>query len=93
VKAFGAVSNAWTESGTGGITWNNAPATTSATPLATTTVTGTTSAYYDWDVTAFVRPQIQAGASQVTLVLVGDTPLFQANSREAATNRPQLVLQ
>lgn len=89
VKAFGAVSNAWTESG---ITWNNAPATTPATPLATTTVTNA-AGYYEWDVTAFVRPQINTGAGVVTLVLVGDARNFLANSREASANRPQLVLQ
>jgi hyaluronate lyase len=92
VKAYGAASTAWTETGTGAITWNNAPALASGTPLATTTVTATPG-YYEWDVTAFVRAQINAGASQVTLVLYGDARNFQANSREAASNRPQLVLQ
>jgi hypothetical protein len=68
-----------------------APAATSGTPLDTTAVTDT-AAYYEWDVTAFVRPQLNAGASVVTLILEGDARNFQGNSREAASNPPQLTL-
>jgi len=92
VKAFGAELSTWIEAGTGGITWNNMPAIESVTPLAITTVTDALG-YYEWDVTRFIRAQIRAGVSQITLVLVGDARNFQANSREASNNQPQLVLQ
>jgi len=83
-------SNTWTETG---ITWNNKPVV--GTVQAGVTV-GTTAQYWEWDVTAFVRAQRTAGLTSVSLALemataVNDGP-DAFNSREAASNRPQLVV-
>jgi len=76
------------------ITWNNKPAADAAV-LATTTVSGTTSQYYEWDLTQHIASLRSAGATVVTLKLVNtNSTNNQAifNSKEAAANRPQLVV-
>jgi hypothetical protein len=90
-SAFAVASNTWTE---GGITWNNrpAPGAQQGSPVNITT----TARYYEWDVTAFVRSQKTDGASAVSLAVGMNTVTSAApdvfNSRQAATNPPQLVV-
>ena len=63
--------------------------------LATATVLNTTDAWYEWDVTAFVRAEITAGRHIVSIALkdqanTSNQGIF--NSRQAASNKPQLVV-
>ncbi|HJP93501.1 MAG TPA: SBBP repeat-containing protein [Pyrinomonadaceae bacterium] len=86
----------WIESGPGGITWNNKPA-RSATALAgsTATINSTTPASYDLDITNYVRDQKNAGRDVISLALhnpSSSTVFVTLNSREAATNKPQLIV-
>ena len=90
VSAFPVSNTSWTETG---ITWNNKPAAGSL--LATATVLNTTDAWYEWDVTAFVRAEITAGRHIVSIALkdqanTSNQGIF--NSRQAASNKPQLVV-
>jgi hypothetical protein len=90
VKAYGCDTDSWTETG---ITWNNKPA-----PLTTalsTVSTTTTAQYYEWDVTSYIQAQL-AGDKMATLVLDStslEVKNFNGNSKENATNRPELVAQ
>jgi hypothetical protein len=81
----------WSESG---ITWNNKPAIT-AIPGSTATVTSTTFATYELDVTTYIVNEKAAGRNVVSLALhngSNSTPHILVNSREAASNKPQLVI-
>jgi subtilisin family serine protease len=86
-----AVSNiTWSETG---ITFNNRP------PLGAkqgASVTIGAAQYYEWDVTAYVQAQKTAGATAVSLAVQMETNTNDSpdsfNSREAASNRPQLVV-
>jgi 2',3'-cyclic-nucleotide 2'-phosphodiesterase (5'-nucleotidase family) len=65
----GADDDSWTETG---ITWNNQPAW--GAPLAAATLTaGRTGLWYTWDVTSFVRDQVLAGDSAISLVVKPET--------------------
>ena len=83
-------SNTWTETG---VTWNNKPA---ASTVQSGVTIGTTAQYWEWDVTAFVRTQRAANVSSVSLALEMAVAVNEGpdtfNSREAASNRPQLVV-
>ena len=84
----------WIESGSGSITWNNKPSRTALTG-ATVVVSGTSFVTYDIDVTNYVRGEKLAGKNRVSLVLHDPSPVtphFTLNSREAATNKPRLVV-
>jgi hypothetical protein len=90
--AYSVSDNSWTE---GGITWNNKP------PVGTkqdgnVTIT-TTAKYYEFDVTAFVNSQLSGSINTVSLAVLPVTLTNNSpdtfNSREAATNRPQLKLE
>jgi uncharacterized delta-60 repeat protein len=90
VAAFGASNTSWGETA---ITWNTKPA-TGGSALATRTIAGTTTAWYEWDITSYVKAARQNGQSSVTLVLrATNTTDAQAlfNSDDAAGDRPQLV--
>ena len=81
----------WTETG---ITWNNKP-TSGTTALATVTVTDNVARFYEWDITAFIQSEKSAGCNVVALALKGtlsSSPYTFFNSREASSNRPQLVV-
>jgi hypothetical protein len=56
----------------------------------------TTAQYYDFDVTAFVQAQKGAGVNLVSLAVTMDAQETNSpdtfNSREATSNRPQLVV-
>jgi Pectate lyase superfamily protein len=90
VATFSAGST-WTE---GSLTWNTQPAVgTSA--LSTLTVSGTSSRWYEWDLTAYVRAEKSAGATSVSLLVkaIGYSADFASfNSKEAGSGTPQLVV-
>jgi subtilisin family serine protease len=89
--AFAVSNNSWSETG---ITWNNRPA-LGAVQGASVTITPT-AGYHEWDVTAFVRAQKAAGATAVSLAVKMDQAVSHGpdsfSSRQAASNRPQLVV-
>lgn len=83
---------AWSEST---ITWNTKPA--DGTPiLASTTVSGTTGQWYSLDLTSYIQSQIAAGQTTISLAIEGAAftsgGYADFNSREAASNTPQLVV-
>jgi hypothetical protein len=94
--AYSVASTTWIESGTGSITWNNKPV-KSTNPLtgATVVINTTTATTYDIDVTNYVRGEKLAGRNRVSLALKDPSPVtphFTLNSREAATNKPRLIV-
>ncbi|HEX8000312.1 MAG TPA: DNRLRE domain-containing protein [Pyrinomonadaceae bacterium] len=95
-SAYSVASTTWIESGAGGINWNNKPALSAAAlPGATATINTTSYAAYEIDVTNYVRSEKQAGRNIVSLALHDPsavTPNITLNSREAASNKPQLIV-
>ena len=90
VAAYGVVSN-WTENG---ITSASAPP-FGGTPLALTTVSGTTTRVYQFDLTAYLQQQQVLGVTTVSVAIAGIATTngqVTFNSREAATGRPQLLI-
>jgi hypothetical protein len=93
ISVFGLSNNTWGENT---ITWNNKPA-ESGTPLGSYTVNNTARAWYELDVTAYINSQLALGKKIVSLRLVnqgakGSGNLVTFNSREAASNKPELLL-
>lgn len=82
-----ATGSGWTE---GAITWKNAPALDS---ILSSTVAVSKSAYYEWDVTDYIKKALAAGTS--TSFAIADlnlsNNLVEFSSKEA-TNMPQLVI-
>jgi hypothetical protein len=79
--------DAWTESG---ITWNNAPPT--STQLGTNTITA--NGYWEWDVTSYVQSQA-AGDGLVSFMFQDDAVVnlqLGINSKEFGSSLPELVL-
>jgi len=61
--------------------------------LSTTTVTGTTSRYYEWDVTTHIALLLSQGKTSVSFMLKNNfvtNSFIQFNSKENSINRPQL---
>jgi hypothetical protein len=91
LAVYGVPATTWTETGTN---WNNRPA--SGALLRTVNVVGTTGAWYEWDVTDYVRAELSAGRSTVSFALKSTAATsYQVtfNSREAAgTSAPRLVV-
>jgi hypothetical protein len=88
LSAYGVSDDTWTEMG---ITWLNAPG--SATALLASTAVSTTQ-YYELDVTGYVKAQL-VGDKMASFVLRNATAKnlkLAFNSKEAATNPPQLVI-
>ena len=82
---------AWTESG---VTWNNRPAATGA-KVGSLTVKNTTGQYYEVDITSLIQAELAAGRTTVALLLANPntaSPYTTFNSRNAASNKPQLVI-
>ena len=82
--------DSWTEAG---LTWDNQPAAGSA---VVTVPVGLSAQYWEWDLTAFVQNQIATGQHTMSLELQNDATTSDPanfNSREAASNKPQLVVQ
>ena len=57
---------------------------------------GTTAAWFEFDVTAYVQAQKTAGATKVTFAITQVTSSTETqttfNARESATNKPTLVI-
>ncbi|HEX8503304.1 MAG TPA: carboxypeptidase regulatory-like domain-containing protein [Pyrinomonadaceae bacterium] len=92
VAVYGVPATTWTETGT---TWNSKPA--AGALLRTVSVPGTTAAWYEWDVTDYVRAELAAGRSTVAFALKSTaTTNYQVtfNSREASAgaNAPRLAV-
>ena len=90
---YSITSTTWTETG---ITWNNKPA-SGTTALATVTIVNnsTTARWYEWDVTAYLQAEKWAGRNVVALAvknLANSTPFDSFSSKEAASNRPGLLV-
>jgi glucose/arabinose dehydrogenase len=90
VDVFYVPDNTWGEST---ITFNNKPA-SSGTSYATKTITGTTQQYYEWNITSLVQQRRTAGSTMVSMVLkcAAKGSFVKFNSKEAASNMPQLVV-
>ena len=90
VAAFAVSNTGWTENT---LTWNNKPASGAA--LDTVTVSNTAYAYYEFDVTAWVNAELNAGRSNISLALkslAAHDPRIFWHASEAASNPPQLVI-
>jgi ELWxxDGT repeat protein len=88
---YSSTNTTWGETG---LTWNNRPA-AGAAALRSATVSGTTSKWYELDLTDFLKAERAAGRTAVTLVIRASaasaaTVLF--NSDEATGSRPELVV-
>ncbi len=86
VNVYGVPVTTWTETGTN---WNNKPA--AGALLHTVNVPGTTAAWYEWDVTDYVRAELAAGRTTVAFALKTTTSSYQVtfNAREATgSNAP-----
>jgi hypothetical protein len=76
------------------ITWNNKPASTDP-ALSTQTITDNVARWYEFDVTAWVKPQRDGGATLVSLALksqAASTPFVIFDSKESPNGRAQLLL-
>ena len=86
------VSNtSWTEAA---INWNNRP-TLGSPALSSVTINGTTFQTYELDVTGYLISEKLAGRNTVTLALhnpSNSTIFVRVNSKEAASNKPQLAI-
>ena len=90
-SAYSVADTTWGETS---INWNNKPNRTAITG-ANATVTTTTNAWYDIDVTTYVKAEKAAGRDIVSLALQNgsnSTPNIFLNSREAGTGKPELVV-
>jgi hypothetical protein len=90
VDAKSVASTTWQE---GTLTWNNRPSLGSR--LSTVRLPDTTARYYEFDVTAFVRAEKAAGRNVLSLALsnpAATSAFMTFNSRQAASNRPELVI-
>ena len=95
-SAYSVANTSWIESGASNIIWNNKPA-LSATAItgATATINTTTYATYDIDVTSYVKGEKSADRDVVSLALhnpAASSVNIILNSREAAANKPQLIV-
>jgi glucose/arabinose dehydrogenase len=91
VEAHNVTNTTWLENT---ITWNNKPG-AEATILANANVNSTVNQYYEWDITSLIANARAAGSTLVTLKLLNTNSTNNQvifNSKEAAVNRPQLVI-
>ena len=88
VSAHGITDDSWTESG---ITWNNAPS--SSTAIASIGVNNVAK-YYEWDVTNYVKSEFAGNkvASFALRNVSNQNLVVSFNSKENASNKPQLVI-
>ncbi len=88
---YSAANTSWTESG---ITWANKPATGPI--MWDTRALQNSPAWHEWDVSQFLQGEKTLGRNVVTLVLrnsvASTTGTIAFNSRQHASNRPQLVI-
>ena len=93
MAAYSVSDTGWSETG---IRWNNKPA-SGATPLSSVTIvsSSTTGRWYELDVTTYLAQEKAAGRNVVTLVLknlANSTRYVSLSSRQAATNKPELLV-
>lgn len=84
----------WLETGTNSLTWNTKPV-SSPGPIATVTVVDNISGWYEIDVSSFIIAEKNAGRNVLGLALKDaavTNPAAIFNSREATTNKPELVV-
>jgi hypothetical protein len=88
---------AWDEAA---MTWNNQPGVAAPTALASITVVGTTGAWYEFDLTQFVRAERAAGRPIVAVRLINmqstgtsGASYTAINSIDADQNQPELVIE
>lgn len=63
--------------------------------LATTNVANTTAAFYEWDITDYVRSEINAGRTSISVVLKNPATTSNDatfNSRQATASQPRLLV-
>ncbi len=90
IAAYG-ISGSWNESA---LTYNNRPSLLSG-ALSTAVVTSLSGEWIELDLSAFVQQAISNGQSSVDIALTGtatSTAFVAINSRESASNTPQLVI-
>ena len=89
VSSFGVDSDSWTESG---ITWNNAPA--ASTAVLSSVGVNDQGAYYEFDVTNYTKTQL--AGDKVVSFLIKDAATqnknLAFNSKENLQNQPELVI-
>jgi hypothetical protein len=88
----GSSNTGWMETG---LTWNNRnAAATGASPLSSATISGTTAAWYELDVTAYLKAEKLAGRNTVTLVLRSATytEAIATFAADGTPNAPHLVV-
>ena len=91
ISVYSASNTTWTE---GSINYGNKPG-SAAGSSATTTISGTTAKYYEWDLTSLIAAEKAAGHTTITLVLKSVDLTWAVgsfNSSEASSNKPQLVV-
>jgi hypothetical protein len=93
VAVYGSSNITWSESA---ITWNTKLATNTS-ALASKTMTSTSYAWHEFDVTAYLQQLKAAGATAVTFVLRGTTntsvnATFRSDEYSTVAERPQLVV-
>lgn len=88
---------AWSETE---MTWNNQPGVAAPTALASITVAGTTGAWYEFDLTQFVKAERAAGRPVIAVRLINmqatgtsGASYTAINSSDAEQNRPELVIE
>ena len=80
----------WSETA---LTWSTRPG--RGAQLATVAIVDATARWYEFDVTSYVRSEKAAGRQVVSLALdagATSSPHLAFNSREAASNRPELII-
>lgn len=90
VKLYGTADESWSETG---ITWNNAPAGT--TLIGSVVIGNTVGTWYEFDVTSYINSQMSDKLVSFLLVKEGAASSkgdVSFNTKEAASNKPQLVL-
>lgn len=83
-------STPWTENG---LKWDNAPGTGATISFVNT---GAANTYYEWDVTNYIKEQLNGNDKVISLMLKDDGASNLSatfNNKEAASNKPQLVIQ
>jgi hypothetical protein len=93
ISVYGLSNTTWGENT---ITWNNKPA-ENGTLLGSFTVKNPARTWYELDVTAYINSQLALGKRIISLKLInegggGAGNLVSFNSREAASNKPELLL-
>jgi len=86
------VTGSWSEAT---LTWNTRPGFVSTSPLGSFSVTSTSAAWKELDVTVHVKAEHVAGRRQISLALhapAASVEKMTLSSREAASNRPELIV-